>query len=198
MARIFQDIARRGRDIGMYHPQMFGRAKEWFRKQAQAVQDVDTDAMLRSRSSRMQNGLTGESIGTLVLFSYDPKWKDRLPYWDTRPLVIPLEIYKDSMLGLNLHYISPYLRARLLDGLYRISERENNIVTRLKVSYGLLKATSNLRMYKPCVKKYLWSHVRSRFMILNHDEWDASIFLPFASFVGGDPHRVHMDSYRKM
>ena len=54
----------------------------------------------------------------MFMFIYDPKHKDTLPFYDTFPLVFPIEIYSDSFLGINLHYLPPVLRAKLMDALY--------------------------------------------------------------------------------
>ena len=55
--------------------------------------------------------------GRLNMFIYDPKFKKTLPYYDTFPLVLPLESYSDGFLGINLHYLPISLRIRLLDRL---------------------------------------------------------------------------------
>ena len=55
--------------------------------------------------------------GKLNMFFYDPKWKKKLPYYDTFPLVLPIERYPDGFLGINLHYLPIPLRIRLLDRL---------------------------------------------------------------------------------
>ena len=55
--------------------------------------------------------------GRLNMFFYDPKYKKTLPYYDTFPLVLPLERYDDGFLGINLHYLTMKLRIRLLDRL---------------------------------------------------------------------------------
>jgi len=44
-------------------------------------------------------------FGRLNMFFYDPKFKKTLPYYDTFPLVLPLERYDDGFLGINLHYL---------------------------------------------------------------------------------------------
>ena len=41
------------------------------------------------------------SFSRLNMFFYDPKLKKKLPYYDTFPLVLPLENYSDGFLGLN-------------------------------------------------------------------------------------------------
>ena len=41
--------------------------------------------------------------GRLNLFFYDPKFKKKLPYYDTFPLVLPLETYSDGLtIGLKI------------------------------------------------------------------------------------------------
>ena len=37
--------------------------------------------------------------GRLNMFFYDPKWKKKLPYYDTFPLVLPIEKYPDGCQG---------------------------------------------------------------------------------------------------
>ena len=59
--------------------------------------------------------------GRLNMFIYDPKFKKTLPYYDTFPLVLPLEKYSDGFLGINLHYLPIPLRIRLLDRLVDFS-----------------------------------------------------------------------------
>ena len=55
--------------------------------------------------------------GRLNMFFYSPKHAKVLPYYDTFPLVLPLEKYSDGFLGINLHYLPISLRMRLLDRL---------------------------------------------------------------------------------
>ena len=41
--------------------------------------------------------------GKMNMFFYDPKHKKKLPYYDTFPLVLPIERYNDGFLGINFH-----------------------------------------------------------------------------------------------
>ena len=59
--------------------------------------------------------------GKLNMFVYDPKHKKKLPYYDTFPLVLPLENYLDGFLGINMHYLPISLRVKLLDRLVDFS-----------------------------------------------------------------------------
>jgi len=137
-------------------------------------------------------------IGKMYFYYYDAKTKDMLPYWDKFPLVIPLEVHTDGFIGLNLHYISPRQRLALLDAL---SEYANNSKyddsTRLRITYNKLKVIGKAYKAKPCVKKYLFNHVTSRFLEIKANEWDIAVLLPFQNFQGASANKVYNDSRTK-
>lgn len=136
--------------------------------------------------------------GHMYFFNYDPKTKDKMPYFDRFPLVVMVEPYKDGFLGLNLHYIAPKYRISLLDKLDQIaSDKRYDINTRLKISYRYLKAATKLYEATPCIKRYLYSNVRSRFVEVFADEWDIACMLPMETFVGSGSSRVHAQSKDK-
>jgi hypothetical protein len=144
-----------------------------------------------NRTINPTNILKGESdtpatmLGGMFFFMYDAKWKDELPYWDKFPLVIPMEFYGDSFLGLNLHYLPYQARAVLLDKLIAVSGNKHlDSKSRFKITYDLVKDARKFREVKPCIKKYLYSHVKSRFVKVEPQEWDVAIFLPVQRFVG--------------
>ena len=65
--------------------------------------------------------------------------------------------------GLNLHYLPPVLRAKMLDALMNITTNNKyDDSTRFELSYKVLTATAKLRFFKPCYKHYLFAHVKSR------------------------------------
>lgn len=131
----------------------------------------------RSRSSTV--------IGKMYFFFYDPKHKDKLPIYDKFPLVFPIERYPDGFLGLNLHYLSPNEREALLNRLtdYRTNNKYNE-TTKLRLSYDLLASTKSLNsLMRPCVKRYLFTQVRSNFIEITANEWSNAINLPVQMFV---------------
>ena len=134
-------------------------------------------------------------FGRLNMFFYDPKLKQKLPYYDRFPLVLPLENYSDGFLGLNFHYLPIPLRMRLLD---RVVDFSNNTKfdesTRLNVSYNNLKS---IRLIKPTIKRYLAGKVKSRFRRIDADEFIVATLLPVARFKKGSQSEVYRDS-RKM
>ena len=121
--------------------------------------------------------------GKLNMFFYDPKFKKKLPYYDTFPLVLPLETYNDGFLGVNLYYLPIPLRIKLLD---RLVDYSNNTAfdesTRLVVNYSRLK---NIKLIKPTIHKYLAGHVRSQFRRIDADEFTVATLLPVQRFYNG-------------
>mgnify|MGYP003471438132 CR=1 FL=1 len=124
-------------------------------------------------------------IGRMFFFSYDPKWKDILPIYDRYPLVFPIEKYSDGFLGLNLHYLDVNQRIRLLTSLSATAANKKvSPTTRLRISYDLLQQSKSLATAaRPCIKRYLFNHVRSKFIEITADEWDKAAQLPIELFV---------------
>ena len=55
--------------------------------------------------------------GRMYTFFYDPKTKDKLPYYDRFPLIIMVKPAPGGFYGINLHYLPMGLRAKFLDAL---------------------------------------------------------------------------------
>lgn len=139
--------------------------------------------------------ISENSIGKMYFFNYDPKLKDILPYYDTYPLVFPIAHYGDSFLGINLHYLPPKLRMVLMNALLKtLNNNKYDKTTKLVISYQILNNASKYRYFKPCIKKYLFSHVKSPFLYIAPDEWDIVAMLPTDRFVGATRSTVHKDS----
>jgi hypothetical protein len=154
-----------------------------------------------NRAALMQDGnLKDKSmIGRMYFYFYDPKTKDMLPYYDRFPLVIPIEQYSDGFLGLNLHYISPRQRFLLLDNLsVFLSNHKYDETTRFTMSYDTLKNAANAFEGIPCIKRYLYKNIRSRFLEISADEWDIAALIPYEYFNGATKNRVWADSRKKM
>ena len=120
------------------------------------------------------------TFGLLNMFMYDPKGKKELPYYDTFPLVLPIEEYNNGFLGINLHYLSMPIRIRLLDRLVDYSNNDKfDKSTNLNVDYSRLK---KIDMIKPCLKRYLASNVRTKFRKVGAEEFMVATLLPVQRF----------------
>lgn len=169
------------------------QSRDWLKNKIKELKP--TQATLMSDRKRLKDS---SIIGKMYFYFYDPKTKDSMPYYDRFPLVIPIERYKDGFLGLNLHYIHPRHRINLLDKLSEIASNRNyNESTKLRISYGYLAAASKAFEATPCIKRYLFSHVQSRFLEITADEWDIAVLLPMESFVGASTSKVFADSEDK-
>ena len=130
--------------------------------------------------------------GKLNMFFYNPKFKKKLPYYDTFPLVLPLERYGDGFLGLNLHYLPIPLRIKLLDRLVDYSNNSQfDESTRLIVDYSRLK---KIKLIQPTIHKYLASQVQSQFRRIDADEFTVATLLPVQRFKKATAKEVWSDS----
>ena len=135
----------------------------------------------------------------MYAFKYDPKTKADLPYYDTFPLIFPIRFEKDGFLGINFHYLPYRLRARLMDALYsNLTNKNYDDTTRMKISYSILQGAAKYRFFKPTLKKYLRTHVRSQFLEIHWNEWDIALFLPTESLKKADAGTVWQDSRKKI
>lgn len=169
------------------------KARAWLRAKIPTLRPT-RQALLADRERLKNRPL----IGRMYFYFYDPKTKDKLQYYDRFPLVLPIEQYSDGFLGLNLHYIHPKQRIILLD---KLSDYANNSkydkTTKLRLSYDALSAASRSFEATPCIKRYLYSQVDSRFLEITADEWDIAALLPMESFVGASTSKVYADSRKK-
>jgi hypothetical protein len=185
--RIKQSLAKEGYATGT------NNARNWLRAKVKDL-NPSTRTLMGDRD-RLKNNST---IGKMYFYFYDPKTKDTLPYYDRFPLVIPIESYKDGFLGLNLHYIHPKQRLILLDKLSETATNDKfDSKTKLRVSYSYLAGASRAFEATPCIKRYLYSHIQSRFLEISADEWDIAAMLPVETFVGATTSKVYADSRKK-
>lgn len=165
-------------------------ASEWLRDKAAEVERVDTARLIKKNSTKAVSRIL---TGHLYLYRYDPKLQQELPYYDIFPVVFPIQRAKDGFLGLNMHYLPFSYRARLMDALYEYVTGEEEL-QKVKITYKILSSIAKLRYYKPCLKHYLNSQVKSRFLHIAPEEWDIALFLPLQKFKKATMQQVHRDS----
>jgi hypothetical protein len=195
MAKIFTDILAKGIRQGQV-PARTAAAREWYRNQARGSRTSAEEVFSTTSKKDTRATVSNEShIGQMLLFQYDAKHKDTLPYYDRFPLIFPINIVKGGFMGINMHYLPPQLRAQLMDQLYSISSNDRyDAKTRLNLSYDVLNGASKFRLFRPTIKRYLQRQVRSRFIKIASSEWDIALFLPLQKFVGASSNKVYADS----
>lgn len=163
------------------------QARAWLLQKTREL-SPSRQALLRDKEQLRNKTI----IGRMYYFFYDPKLKERLPYYDRFPLVIPIERHAQGFLGLNLHYVSPKTRIRLLNKLSEyITDDRYDEKTRLRISYDTLKGATSIPEFVPCVKLYLYKHVESRFLEISASEWDIACLLPTEFFKKASTEEVH-------
>lgn len=155
-------------------------SSEWFKKEL-----TEAEKQRKSDPNRIfTKAATVPQIGQMYLYVYDPKYKDVLPFYDAHPLVFPIEFSKEGFLGINLHYLPPVARARLMDSLKSIANNNKyNQSTKLNISYEVLRSyATRFKGFESCIKRYLFAHVRTAFHMVSADQWDKAVMLPLQSW----------------
>lgn len=182
----FQHIADRA--MTMSFDEETEEAKTWYKEQVSKVRHIMDKKNIRT-------SITPANIGQMFLFSYNPKHKDTLPYYDIFPLVFPISFHNRGFLGINLHYLSITMRAQLMNALYAtINNKKYDQTTRLKINYDLLNSVSSMRYFKPCLKSYLFGHVVQRYLYIDPNNWNKALMLPMERFVKKPKQFVHAES----
>ena len=167
-------------------------SRDWFRRKATQLRNVNRNALMKEEPVKLSNQ---RLIGSMQMFFYDPKLKKELPYYDSFPLAIVIKPAPGGFLGLNLHYLPPALRAKFLDALLDITNNNSyDEDTKFNVTYNLLARSSKFKYFKPCIKHYLNSHVRSKFATIPAPEWEIATFLPTADWQKASASTVYSDS----
>jgi len=171
-------------------------SREWFRRRIQRLTRVNREALMREQEI---NRKASHSYGSMFMYFYDPKHKDKLPFYDRFPLTIPIEPAEGGFRGINLHYLPPILRAKFLDALLEsTNNKKYDESTRFRLTYELLKGARRMRYFKPCLKHYLLAHVKSRFAEVPAAEWEIAAFLPTAQWEKASAGKVYQDSRIKI
>jgi len=161
---IYSRYARRAQEAGVTRGTK--ESIDWFRK------TIRKDR--RPTFDRVSEGLKNSRVqpGGLFIYEYIPKNKERIPFYDRNPCTLILEMTKDGWYGLNLHYLPPVIRARLLAEFYRKSTTGLNIAKRIGSSAEGKRA----------LKRYIGSQVRGRMKRVPKEDWEIAIQLPFENF----------------
>lgn len=185
--KVFRDIENFAKLRG-FSGKKTKKAIDWYKEEISKLKNINKLDVLASNKKHQRKRF---KPGTMALYFYSPKHKDTLPYYDTFPCTIFIEPTKDGFYGLNMHYLPPVMRAKLLHQLYKF-----NTGNKFKLSYDLLKGLSNT-MWKPAFKRYLNKQVKSNFIIVPEESMNAAVFLPVSNFKKASTSAVWTDSRKK-
>ena len=141
------------------------------------------------------NNVTKFEVGKMYLFHYDPKTKVKLPYYDTFPIIIMVQLVKGGFYGINFHYLPIKMRMLLLSNLLSFSVLKDGELERLRISYDILSGAGNsMEPFKPCFKHYLYDHIRGVIKGIPTSDWGYAVALPFENFKKKSKQEVWRDS----
>lgn len=171
-------------------------ATKWFKKAAQTIQSKMPPGMIDLKTEKEP------PIGELVLFRYDPKHKETLPYYDIHPLVLVCWWTNTDVYGINLHYIPPPIRKKLIEKMLELKDRYKPYDSKsskkkyVEAVLPFLEAFGNSDMFSHTYKHYLLSNVRSKFGVINKEWWKVVIKLPLQDFKKASIKQVYADAAR--
>ena len=119
---------------------------------------------MRTKTSKSTLDYQIKYPGVFYLFKYESKMYEEgtLPFYDSLPLVLIIEVHKDGFLGLNFHWIHPRWRAHILrkfitmfpDNFMNNTPVYGFTYKRLKVMLG-----GEFKYVNFAVRKYLFSQM---------------------------------------
>lgn len=166
---LFQKYDRRAAEASI--PRNTAAAIDWFRNVIRKDKAVSFDRV-SDGARKIESKRVTFAPGNMFMYTYDPKYKDVLPFYDTYPLIIVVEKTDTGWYGINVHYLPPILRAELFKDILYFKKNPKAIADVL----------AKHPLTTPCLKQYLVKHVRSRPIPIPKEEWEIAIQLPFEGF----------------
>lgn len=171
-------------------------SQKWFTNRIKGITRINEVSFLKDPNLVRK---TRFFPGYMYHFTYDPKTKETLPFYDTFPLILAVAPAPGGFYGVNLHYLPPLTRALFLDKLMDIANKtEFDEKTRFRLNYNLLSSSRRFKEFAPCFKHYLTTNITSRLMMVPSQEWETAIFLPTEKFEGASKKTVWKDSKKKI
>jgi hypothetical protein len=165
-------------DIDIYSK----KATYWLKDNLSRIKPMNQGAILRS-GAQSPNSV---KPGKMYFFSYDPKFKSTMPFYDQFPLVVVLNYEKNGFLGLNLHYLRFHNRAIFLNYLIEFADSADwfeDPKAAMLLEYYLIKKSPGMRKFlRACIKSYRYNHFLSGVVQVSPSDWKIVPFLPIDRF----------------
>lgn len=78
-----------------------------------------------------------------------------------------VDIRPGGFLGVNIHYLDPDSRIKFFNLLKSKMQLDNGKIKQINIDRTIL----NIPLIQPCIKRYLYSHVISKMIPIEDDEW---------------------------
>lgn len=151
----------------------------WFRTQVKN-NSVSPRRVLRDPeiSRNLKRAPEHIKLGELLLFRYDPKHKEKLPFYDVYPLSIIMstgvsKAGEKYVISLNLHYLTQMERERLLTAIYK-----SNTKGGAQEVLALVQRLSYYPGFRHAIKMHLLNHMVGNVLSIPFDEWALAVNIP--------------------
>lgn len=153
-------------------------------KQLEETKQIRVQDVKRRNKRGLING------GNLYVFNYNPKTAEKLEFYDINPCVFVIDVLPDGFLGLNLHYLPPSERNRLLFIIKQSSKYGNflSVLKHIKKTYPY---------YNKIIKRYLYTHIITNIHEIEDKYFALVANLPLAKFMKEDTKSVYRDTLSK-
>lgn len=171
------------------------RSKEWFTKKIKELSTTNPLNNVSLLQTTREIQTPRMMIGTMCFFGYDPKHKETLPHYDRFPLSFVFNIDRIGFSGINFHYLSVPMRIKLYDAMWQIATQSNLPTHQVKaLTWKLLGNVARFPAASVAVKRYLYGHVRTKFIRVPIEDWKTAILLPVSQFIGATDRSIHRQS----
>jgi len=137
-------------------------------------------------------------VGKLLMYVYDAKYKDVLPYYDAFPLIFHIKpLPNGNFMGLNLHYAPPKARALLMDSI--VDKVMKDPSKRQGITFDQLQKAAKNKIFESCIKQYIPGRVMTNAVEIPEEAWATYMFLPLADWrspAGGTAKGLRKKVYR--
>jgi hypothetical protein len=168
-------------------------AVQWFRKsmrditKSKSANPTNYEPLLKEKHRNLIKRLRGQ----VLVFKYKPSSKTK--FYDRYPLVIVLEITGSHIIGLNLHYVPPNDRIKLvlLMNSLLFNQKETNLQkTRVKI-FSLLNKKIFAKYTGTAINRYNIKNIVGKPKLTTPEEWSYLAFLPV--FKGISPAKLYTE-----
>jgi hypothetical protein len=173
-------------------------AVQWFRQSLADIRKkklgkpTDYEPLLLDKSRNVGRKLRGQ----VLLFRYRPDSKTK--FYDRYPVIIVLEVTGSQIIGLNLHYVPPMDRIKLILLMNSLlyNQKETNLQkTRLKI-FSLLNKKVFAKYMGAAINRYTVKNIAGKPKLTTPEEWSYLAFLPV--FKGISPSKLYSEVLKQV
>jgi hypothetical protein len=124
----------------------------------------DTDVPTIKKGSRL-------TLGNMYLFAYpNPKWKQKLPWWDMLPLIILLGVHDGYVHGINVHHIPWSYRIKFVrEVMERKAKRKRLLYKDIKRAWNAAKIPAAYAYL--AYRTYIYDLIPTNFKMFDYEDW---------------------------